>query len=197
MKLCQNISSLEFHYNESNSFAISIKEMVERENIQFTNLNTLVVEYHSEYIDVSIDFFYVAKYNIKNLTMEMNNSIQNLYGLDKYECFSVVDLSFAISHFRNFENVFNKLFTKFPNVRNFDWSTYSEELFPIGVIQNMKRLKNVTVDYILSRDDFVTLTLLPHDLESLTTTCLPHEMEEIERIFYEKFPSATLSIITD
>ena len=50
--------------------------MAESKNIQFTNLYTFIVGYSSEsidaLIDISIESFYVAKYSIKNLTMNIN-----------------------------------------------------------------------------------------------------------------------------
>ena len=198
MKLCQKMSSLKFHYYKSNSFAINIKKIVERENIQFTNLDTFTVHYWSRsediLIDFSVDLFYLAKYNIKNLTVEMGGLIQNLNGLDQFGYFPVDNLSFYV-HNNTYENLINKLFAKFPHVTNFIWKSASNYLISTSAMQNMKRLKNVSVHGILCMEDFVTfLTLLPLDLESLEIRCFSNEIEEFERVFYEKFPGTTFTV---
>ena len=189
------MSILEFYYEISNSLAINIKEMVERENIQFSNLNTFLVDYWSGNIDISVDLFYVAKYKIKKLTLNIGGSIQNLNGLDKFECFSVDYLNFYICCASNFKYFINKLFTKFPHVKVFNWDSDLYDLISSSVLQNMKGLKKVTVKYILSVDNFIFFsTLLPRNLESLEIKYFPNELKEIEEIFYERFPTATLKV---
>ena len=199
MKLCQKMSTLEFHYFSSNSFAITIKEMVEKENIKFANLDTFKTDYWSDGIDVSIDLFYVAKYNIKNLTVDINclnfDPVQYLDGLDQFECFFVDTLEFKAYSISNSERFINKFFAKFPRVTNFSWDSDLCYLIPNGVLQNMRGLKQVIVKGIFFRKNILNfLSLLPHDLESLRIECYFGTIEEFEKVFYEKFPSATLSM---
>ena len=82
-------------------------------------------------------------------------------------------------------------------MKNFAWGYNSYYLIPNNVLQNMKRLKKVTVIDDLFKNNIVTfLSLLPHHLESLEIKCFSNAIEEIEKFFYEKFPTASL-IVTD
>ena len=203
MKMCQKMSTLEFHYHQWNSFAINMKEMVQRENIHFPNLNTFIVNYKSaDIIDISIDLFYVTKYNIKNLSLRIDpirsNSVQYFDGLDQYEYFFVKTLDFVVFD-NDSENFIDKLLTKFPHVTEFSWHSEPEKMYSCGVIRNMKMLKKFNLKGTLTRDTFIHfLSLLPHDLESLRLECYHfkiEDMEYIENAFYEKFPTATVTMI--
>lgn len=197
------MSSLEFYYYEWNSFAINIKDIVQRENIHFINLNTFKVSYkNADIIDISIDLFYVAKYKIKNLSLRIesfrSNSVQYLDGLDQYEYFFVKTLDFVVFD-NNFESFIDKLLTKFPHVTEFSWLSEPEKMYSCGVVRNMKMVKKINLKGTLTRDTFTHfLPLLPHDLELLKLECYYFKIEDmviIENVFYEKFPTATLTMI--
>ena len=199
MKLSRKMSTLELHYFNSNSFAIKIKEMVESESIQFPNLDSFAVFYWSDSTYISVDLFYVAKYNIKNFTVDINSfnfdPVQYLDGLDQFESFSVEILTFKANSIRNSESFINKFFAKFPRVISFSWNSDLRYLIPNGVLQNMRGLKQVIVKSIFFRENCLNfLSLLYHDLESLKIECYYGKIEEFEKVFYEKFPSVILSI---
>ena len=200
MKLCYKMSTLEFHYSRTNDFAIKIKEIIERENIQFSNLDNFTVKYRSDYMDASIDLFYVTKYNIKNLTIVINPlckyPMHNLDGLDQFNCVSVDTLNFELESFDTFGGFIDKLLTKFPNLSILNWDSASCYLVSTSISQHMKRLKKVTVNGTFFKDHFPKfLSLLPHDFELLEMDCFLSDIEEFKRIFYEKLPNATLTLI--
>ena len=200
MKLSREMTSLKFYYYSSNSFAINVKEMVERENVQFPNLDNFIVFYASESIDISIDLFYVAKYNIKNFTVVISPSdkysIHNLDGLDQFDCFSVDTLNFKLKSSDNFGYFINKLLSKFPNVSSLNWDSASCYLVSTSISQYMKRLKNVIVKGTFFKDQFPNfLSLLPHDFELLEMECFSSDIEEFKRVFNEKFPNAILKVM--
>ena len=95
-----------------------------------------------------------------------------------------------------FESVIDKLLTKFPHVTNFSWECDTYTSLSTNSLQNMKKLKKVIVVGDFLKINFMNFSsLLPHDLESLEIKCYLFTIEEIEkirRIFYGKFPFATL-----
>ena len=201
MKMCPNISSLEFHYSSSNYFAINIKKIVEGKDIQFSDLNTFAVEYCSANVDLSVDLFYVAKYNIKNLTMNINplDSRKKPVECSNWSCpfeyFSVDKLIFYMRNSSAFRSLLSDFLTKCPHVTNFSWDSDFIGSISTSDLQKMKTLKNVIVKHIVRVDDFSKLLLqLPHYLESLEIECSTYEIEEIEKGYYEKFPTASLTM---
>ena len=197
MKLCKEMSALEFIYYEvSNLFAINIKDLINRGNIQVPNLDTFSVKYFGSVVnDISIDLFYISRYKIKMFTMNIPILVENLVALEQIESLPVEILKICTSSINegNLDYI-NKLLVKFPYVLDFD--CYNPLLLlSVEIHKVMKILKNVTVGGVFSKNTFrYFLTVLPASLESLSVICNSGDMEEIQMNFYERFPTAALML---
>ena len=120
--------------------------------------------------------------------MELNCSIQILDELEQYKSFYVDNLTIKLPSSNSIENVIDKLLTKFPYVTKLNYKSYIHHLHSISALQNMKRLKNASVKYAVSSNDFSKLlSQLSHNLESLEVECRRNEMKKIGRFFIRNF----------